>query len=399
MKAKSFFIAAIGAFVLASCNSNQVNQTGLLTASVREALHSPATLPIADEIESVEYIPLEMTNDNASLIDGVVDFAITSKYIYVLVGKEARIVLFDRQGHFLRTFLQQGQGPDDFNGMIGFIQANEADDRFYVIGNKIGVYTLEGKFMEDLPIKSPIIYAHHLGNNRVGAISMPFMPFQDGSFGIGVFGENGEVIMNKNDFYSPLVPRENSGFTFGFTGSPSDGEQQSVLFKMASNDTIFRLSADTIRPALVTNLGNSDEEIIRGLNTQDIKKFPADGDIFVLDMFETSHRFYLRMKLNEKCYVASVDKQNGKTVVEQCDIPEKSADNLGDINMQLGMLGSKGYNQFPIWGRVLGNNLVQVVTPYEIETYKEQTKITIPQELEKISANENPIFIIYKMKK
>lgn len=37
---------------------------------------------------------LERTNDDASLIDGVVDFAITSKYIYVLVGKEARIVLF-----------------------------------------------------------------------------------------------------------------------------------------------------------------------------------------------------------------------------------------------------------------------------------------------------------------
>ena len=86
MNTKSFFMVAISVFVLASCNLNQVNQTGLLTASVRGALHSPATLSIADEIESVEYIPLEMTSDNASLIDGVVDFAITSKYIYVLVG-------------------------------------------------------------------------------------------------------------------------------------------------------------------------------------------------------------------------------------------------------------------------------------------------------------------------
>ena len=96
--------------------------------------------------------------------------------------------------------------------------------------------------------------------------------------------------------------------------------------------------------------------------------------------------------------MASVDKQSGETVVEQYDIPEASAYNLADINMQLGMVGSKGYNQFPIWGRILGNNLVQVVTPYEIDKFKEQTKITIPQELQKSNVNENPIFIIYKIK-
>jgi len=140
------------------------------------------------------------------------------------------------------------------------------------------------------------------------------------------------------------------------------------------------------------------KHLIRGLNIQDIKKFPADGDIFVNDIFETSRRFYLRMLLNEKYYVASVDKQSGETVVEQCDIPETSAYNLADINMQLGMVGSKGYNQFPIRGRILGNNLVQVVTPYEIDKFKEQTKITIPQELQKSNVNENPIFIIYKIK-
>ena len=140
------------------------------------------------------------------------------------------------------------------------------------------------------------------------------------------------------------------------------------------------------------------KHLIRRLNIQDVKKFPADGDIFVNDIFETSRRFYLRMLLNEKYYVASEDKQSGETVVEQCDIPETSAYNLADINMQLGMVGSKGYNQFPIWGRILGNNLVQVVTSYEIDKFKEQTKITIPQELQKSNVNENPIFIIYKIK-
>ncbi len=390
-------MAALVLLALASCHSNQVKQTGELTASVREALHSPAILPLADEIESAEYIPLEITEDDASLIDGVVDFAITSKSIYVLVGKEARIVQFDRQGHFLRTFLQQGQGPNEFRGMIGFIQADEASNRFYVIGSKIGVYTLDGQFVEDFPINRPVIYAHHLSNNRIGAVSMPLMPFQSGSFGIGVFREDGEVIITKNDFYSPLVPQENSGFTFGVMCSPSDVER-SVLFKMASNDTIFRLTADTIQPALIAGLGNSDNEVVRGLDTRKLEKFPAAGDIFVTDIFETPKCYYLRMLLNEKYYVASVNKQSGETVVEQCDTPGKDAYKLADFNMQLGMVGSKGYKQFPIWGRTLGNSLVQVVTPYEIEMFQEQTEIKVPQELQVKDANENPIFIIYKVK-
>lgn len=394
-----YIVAAIVFFITAvSCSLNQAKQTGVVTASVRDAIHSPTTLPIADEIESAKYIPLEVTADDASLIGGVVDFAITSKYIYILEQKQPRIVLFDRQGHFLRTFLQQGQGPNDFRGMIGFIQANEADNRFYVIGEKIGVYTLEGEFLEDLPINHPVIYAHHLGNGRVGAVSMPLIPFNSGSFGIGVFREDGEAVITKNDFYSSLVPQEDSGFTFGVMSSPSDGGELSVLFKMASNDTIFRLSADTIQPVLVAGLGNSNEEVIRGLNIRDIKKFPADGDIFVTDIFETPRRYYLRMMLNGKYYAASVEKQSGETLVELCGIPETDAYNLSDMNLQLGMVGSKGYKQFPIWGRVSGNKFVQVVTPYEVETFKEQTKITVPQELQMKmrDADENPIFIIYK---
>lgn len=58
-------------------------------------------------------------------------------------------------------------------------------------------------------------------------------------------------------------------------------------------------------------------------------------------------------------------------------------------------------NIFMYWwarNRILGNNLVQLVTPYEIAMFKEQTKNAIPQELEKRNANENPIFIIYKIK-
>lgn len=92
-----------------------------------------------------------------------------------------------------------------------------------------------------------------------------------------------------------------------------------------------------------------------------------------------------------------LEKQSGETVVEQCDIPDANTYNLADMNIQMGMVGSKGYKQFPIWGRISGNKLVQVVTPYEVEAFKEQTKIAVPQALQKRDVDGNPIFIIYNI--
>jgi hypothetical protein len=101
--------------------------------------------------------------------------------------------------------------------------------------------------------------------------------------------------------------------------------------------------------------------VIRGLDIRHLKKFPAAGDIFVTDIFETPRRYYLRMMLNETYYVASVDKQSGKMVIEQCDTPKEDAYSLADINMQLGMVGRRATNnsrygdvfQGMIWYRLL----------------------------------------------
>lgn len=71
--------------------------------------------------------------------------------------------------------------------MIGFIQVDEVDNCFYVIGNKVGIYILEGMFVEDLFVNFFIIYVYYFGNKCIGVIVMFFMLFQNGSFGIGVF--------------------------------------------------------------------------------------------------------------------------------------------------------------------------------------------------------------------
>lgn len=55
---------------MASCSSEQTPQE-LLSVDLRSGMDHPSMLALQDEIESVEYIPLETTADPASLLDGV----------------------------------------------------------------------------------------------------------------------------------------------------------------------------------------------------------------------------------------------------------------------------------------------------------------------------------------
>lgn len=50
-------------------------------------MDKPGLLGLGDEIKGVTFVPLEVTTDDASLIDGVYDYAVTDRYIYVLPVK------------------------------------------------------------------------------------------------------------------------------------------------------------------------------------------------------------------------------------------------------------------------------------------------------------------------
>lgn len=396
----SLYAVLVGLYVT-SCGSPQTDPSPFPVAKIREAIGKPTALNLGDEIKGVTYVPLEATSDDGSLIDGVYDYAVTGKYIYVLPVKEPRIVLFDRNGRFIKTLIHEGQGPGEFSGMPTCIQADESRNRLYLYnGNQVYEYTLDGDFVRGYTHEYQVLYARHLGEDRLAGVSFPFQPFHDGAFGLGIFTVKGDTIAIKNDFYTPSLPREKCGFTIGIAANYSD-MSRSVLFKTGSNDTVFSISADTIEAVCVLDLRNSEAEAIRSLdisdfsNIQDSKKAPED--IFVQDMFDTPNRYYFRLWYNEGSYVASVDKETGKTLVEKCEMPGSLKD-LADANLQHGMEGTRSYRDFPIWGRVFGKELVQVVTPYELSLYKSLPAISFPKALDIDEEEGNPIFIFYSLK-
>jgi hypothetical protein len=386
--------------ILVSCNSPSSDPSGLQIASIREEITNPKMLALQHEIEDVTFVSLEETADDASLIDGVYDYAVTEKYIYVLPVKEQRIVLFDRQGHFIRTLINQGQGPGEFAGLLTSMQVDEKNNRLYLFSDRISVFTTEGEFVEYIPRDYHAVFEHKIGDDQYAAVAFPYVPFQSGSFGIAVFTGSGDAVAMKNDFHSALVPDEKAGFTIGLATPAYSAQSQSVLFKTGSNDTLFRVSAEKIQPVCILDLQNSDNEIIRSLDATDFsslgKHRPEGKDIYVIDMFETHNTYYFRLLYNsDDYYVASTDKRTGETVVEKC-IQPGDLHELTDVNLQRGMIGTRSFRNFPIWGQMEGDYLVQIVTPYELTFFKENGSITIPENLN-INEEGNPVFIFYKI--
>ena len=108
--------------ILTACNNSNKNTSTHLVINLCNQVNQTEVTTLADEIKGVNYVPLEMTDDDASVIDGVANFAVSDKYIYVLPAKEMRIVMFSREGKFIRNLIKSGQGPSEFTGSICCMQ-------------------------------------------------------------------------------------------------------------------------------------------------------------------------------------------------------------------------------------------------------------------------------------
>ena len=386
--------------LLTACQPKAEVDTEIPVANLRELITNPSTLSLNEEIKQVEYIPLRTTEDDQSLIDGVAGFAVTSKHIYVYPVKEQRIALFNRQGDFIRTLITFGQGPGEFNDMLSDIQANEERNRLYLFGmSGIWEYTLEGEYLQKYEYKQQAIFQRLLTADRLGAVAFPYIPFKDGSFGLGIFTLQGDTIAMKNNFHASEVAPEKAGFTIRSAASYTPADN-SILFKMGANDTIFRITDKTIEPACILQLNNSDKEVRMSIDATDfgsMQDFGSPSDLIISEIMETPSCYYFRLRYDDGHFVVSLNKHSGKTLVERCVQPADLA-TLSDANLLCGMLGTRSYRNFPIWGRMEGDCLAQVITPYELSLYKETGKITIPEALQGVGEDDNPIVILYHLK-
>lgn len=130
------------------CTSSQKQAADLPRISFKDYLEANDKVAIGtDEIESIEYIPLELTDDDASLVGDMIDITLTEEYIFLLCYEDFKVFQFDRKGKYIRTVTRQGEGPGELQDVGFAIWADDEVCELYVSDpTDISVFSYDGIF-------------------------------------------------------------------------------------------------------------------------------------------------------------------------------------------------------------------------------------------------------------
>ena len=140
------YIETILLLVMTSCGKDTTSTDGFITVDVTKSSYSPKKELVLQDFTDVEYIPLE-TNDEF-INQGYVQ-AVGEKYIIVTnYRKDGDIFVYNRNGKAIRKINHKGQGGKEY---ISFrtITLDEENNELFVndhYAKKIVVYDLEGNF-------------------------------------------------------------------------------------------------------------------------------------------------------------------------------------------------------------------------------------------------------------
>lgn len=330
--------------------------------SFKEYLNHTDKIAIdTDEIKHIEYVPLELTDDDDSLVGHIQDIVLTEDYIYVLTLEEFKVFQFDRQGKYVRTITRQGNGPGELQNVGRTMWTDEAGEKIYISsGEGIQVFSSEGQFERQIKRGERLVsYAYGNGLDWVTEIATEYAPIDRSYFfGIGTFRYN-----------------------------------------VACNDTLFTISPEGIAPYLLLDRGPSSDEVKKYYFTH--KNDVHKEMIYLQHACETPRHIYFRFFYNERFYILSYEKETHKIL---CNQTKFTFQNMKDFDTFMTCPGIENdvNGGLPIWfihWNPEANIAVQTTSGATLAWMKEERMIkNLPDCLKDYPEDGNPVVAIYYFK-
>lgn len=132
-------------------------EQGLATLDVTKDY--PEKKIVLQDLADVKYVPLE-TKKNALLTNSAGCLGYVSDSLIVARTSDKEIVLFNGDGSVRSSFRHVGQGPEEYQSIIGIVVDPQAQEIFivdYLLRYRMQVYSFTGQYKRTLPIPFKMI--------------------------------------------------------------------------------------------------------------------------------------------------------------------------------------------------------------------------------------------------
>jgi len=133
-----------------SCSNPSDPATELLVWDLSQDLTVKSDMNLSQFADDISYVKLE--SRPGCFIGRIRKYSVTDNFILIYDFKQSQVMLFDRQGKFLRNISRSGKGPGEF---VFPKDARISHDEKYVLiltTNKVLRYSFDGEFISETPM-------------------------------------------------------------------------------------------------------------------------------------------------------------------------------------------------------------------------------------------------------
>lgn len=344
-----------------------------------------ARLNASEFADTVMYIPLE--TNSKSFIRAILKVEITDKYI--LTCGFDQILLFSRDGKFIRQIGRKGKGPGEYANIFGF--AVNGDTVFITSTGKRSVikYTVNGDFVEELPAPLQMVYFEVSPDNNIVCYNKTKgqLLFFDHKLHITDTLTIDYNLSDKREFYAYFDSFE--------TYFQKSGHR--LLFTNYMSDTIWEVSKRKKEIGYLTNLGDQ----LLPANYQ-IEYFNGD-----FERYKKTAAPYQKVKLIETpSYIFIFQKgwiDNNVNSAYFHDVATNTTGKLDSPTIFDDLVGKHTLDQKFFTNDCLVSTLNPVTLIKELKQADQQKTTNAPspllvKQLANVKENDNPILVIMPVK-
>jgi hypothetical protein len=152
MKIQFITLIVTSSMLLSSCKNSEHNAPALIyQVNLERDINNISSIPLSYLGSKLEYIPLE--TDSSCLINRISDISVSDSFLFV--SDYYLLLLFNRDGKFIRQIGSPGRGPGEYLRVRDFDIDVDNEEVYILEGRKVLVYNFNGLFRREFVLGFP----------------------------------------------------------------------------------------------------------------------------------------------------------------------------------------------------------------------------------------------------